>query len=124
MKHHNASILPKFNPEEEGCELGRSIMEELQVPLMQLDEQVSFFIFEKQSNLIMSVVYLNGTQLEKNMVLLQRLVANLHLMTTTRVVFLEQSSEANQLFLFDLFVYCWKNNLLNVLVLFGNFEVS
>lgn len=45
-------------------------------------------------------------------------------MTTTRVVFLEQSSEANQLFLFDLFVYCWKNNLLNVLVLFGNFEVS
>lgn len=124
MKHHNASILTKFNPEQEGCELGRSIMEELQVPLMQLNEQVSFSIFEKQSNLIMSVVYLNGTQLENNMVLLQRLVANLHLMTTTRVVFLEQSSEANQLFLFDLFVYCWKNNLLNVLVLFGNFEVS
>lgn len=76
MKHHNASILTKFNPEQEGCELGRSIMEELQVPLMQLNEQVSFSIFEKQSNLLMSVVYLNGTQLENNIVIIQRLIAN------------------------------------------------
>lgn len=118
MKHHNASA------EQEDFDLERNIMEGLQVPVMQLDEQVSFFIYGKQSNLLMSVVYLDGTQLENNMLLLQRLVANLRLMTTTRVVFLAQSSEANQLFLFNLFVFCWKNNLLNVLVLFENFEVS
>lgn len=124
MKHRNANMSTRSNPEQEDFDLERNIMEDLQVPLMQLDEQVSFFIFGKQSNLIMSVVYLDGSQLENNMVLLQRLVANLRLMTTTRVVFLAQSSEANELFLFDLFVFCWKNNLLNVLVLFENFEVS
>lgn len=124
MKHHNANMSTRSNPDQEDFDLERNIMEDLEVPLMQLDEQVSFFIFGKQSNLIMSVVYLDGSQLENNMVLLQRLVANLRLMTTTRVVFLAQSSEANELFLFDLFVFCWKNNLLNVLVLFENFEVS
>lgn len=124
MKHRNANMSTRSNPEQEDFDLERNIMEDFKVPLMQLDEQVSFFIFGKQSNLIMSVVYLDGSQLENNMVLLQRLVANLRLMTTTRVVFLAQSSEANELFLFDLFVFCWKNNLLNVLVLFENFEVS
>lgn len=124
MKHRNANMSTRSNPEQEDFDLEKNIMEDLEVPLMQLDEQVSFFIFGKQSNLIMSVVYLDGSQLENNMVLLQRLVANLRLMTTTRVVFLAQSSEANELFLFDLFVFCWKNNLLNVLVLFENFEVS
>lgn len=124
MKNHNMSISDSFNSKPEDYCLERNIMEELQVSVIKLDEKVSFFIFGKQSNRILSVVYLDGAKLENNIALLQALVANLHLMTTTRVVFLVQLAEANELFLFDLFVHCWKNNLLNVLVLFENFEVS
>lgn len=123
MKKHNTSISNSFNSESMGYCLGRSIMEELQVPIIQLDEKVSFFIFEKQSNLILSVVHLDGARFENNKALLQALVANLYLQTISRVVFMVQLAEVNGLFLFDLFVYCWKNKLLNVLVLFENFEV-
>ncbi|KAH8417569.1 hypothetical protein KR222_001956, partial [Zaprionus bogoriensis] len=120
MKTHNAS----FPLDQEGYNLERSIMEELQVPVLQLDERVSYFVFGKQSNLILSVVHLVGTKLADHDGLLKALVANLHLMTISRVVFMVQYGEADDVFLFKLFVYCWKNNLLNVIAIFDNFELT
>ncbi|XP_064552859.1 uncharacterized protein LOC135438462 [Drosophila montana] len=99
-------------------------MESLQTPVVQLDEHANYFLYDKHSSLVLSVVYLIGMDLDENESLLNALVTNLRLMTISRVVFMVQIGEANETFLYKLFTYCWKMNLLNVLAVFENYEAT
>ncbi|XP_034484465.1 uncharacterized protein LOC117789542 [Drosophila innubila] len=99
-----------------------SLMDTLETPVMQFDERFSYFLYDKQSSRVLTVVYMADTELQNHEGLLKTLVANLRLMTTTRVVFVVQPGEVNETFLYKLFSHCWKMKLLNVLAVFGDFE--
>jgi len=119
MKNHNASFM--MDPDQAN-NFTWSLMNTLKTPIMQFDERVSYFLYDKQSSRVLSVVYMVATVLEDHEGLLKALVANLRLMTTTRVVFVVQPGEVNEPFLYKLFSHCWKVNLLNVLVVFQDYS--
>ncbi|KAH8388350.1 hypothetical protein KR093_004743, partial [Drosophila rubida] len=118
MRNHNAS----FMMDEPGNNIARSLMEAIATPVLQLDERVSYFLFNKQSNRVLSVVYMLNTDLNVHRGLLKALVANLRFMTTSRVVFVVQRGEVSDMFLYKLFTQCWRLKLLNALVVFEDFE--
>jgi len=120
MKNHNASFMMDQNV---GHIFVRSLMDTLEAPVMQFNERFSYFLYDKQSSRVLTVVYMADTELKNHEGLLKTLVANLRLMTTTRVVFVVQPGEVNETFLYKLFSHCWKMNLLNVLAVFVDFEV-
>ncbi|XP_060647209.1 uncharacterized protein LOC132785232 [Drosophila nasuta] len=120
MKNHNAS----FVMDEQGNDFARSLMEAIETPVLQLDERVSYFLYSKQSNRVLSVVYMINTDLDIHRGLLKALVANLRTMTTSRVVFVVQQGEVDETFLYKLFTQCWRLKLINVLVLFEDFVLT
>ncbi|KAH8312183.1 hypothetical protein KR044_009732, partial [Drosophila immigrans] len=118
MSNHNAS----FAMDELGNSFPRSLMEAIATPLLQLDERVSYFLFDRQSNRVLSVVHLASTDLDVHRGLFKALAANLRFMNTSRVVFVVQAAGVDDMFLYKLFTLCWKLKLLNVLVVFEDFE--
>lgn len=125
MKYHNSRVSEKFLMDQpDGNCFVKSLMESLQTPVVQLDEHANNFLYEKHSSLVLSVVYLIGMDLDENESLLNALVANLRLMTISRVVFMVQLGETNETFLDKLFTYCWKMKLLNVLAVFESYNVN
>ncbi|KAM8707368.1 hypothetical protein ACLKA7_011454 [Drosophila subpalustris] len=121
MNNHNNSFMMDL---ELGQSFVRSLMDTLQTPVMQLDERTSYFLYDKQSSRVLTLVYFQGIELINHEGLLKALVANLRLMTTTRVVFVVQPGEGNETFLYKLFSHCWKVNLLNVLAVFEDYVMT
>ncbi|KAH8247272.1 hypothetical protein KR038_001228 [Drosophila bunnanda] len=101
----------------------KDMMDEVQVPILQLDENVSYFFHNFTSNRLISVVFMSDANLDGNRGLLKALVANLRHMTTSRVIFFIQM-EARSGVLYDLFNDCWRKKLLNVIVLFADHEAT
>ncbi|KAH8337687.1 hypothetical protein KR074_006998 [Drosophila pseudoananassae] len=104
--------------------LPKDIMEELSVPVVQLDEQVTYFFFNNTNNRVISLVLVNNNNVGDHRDLLKALVSNLRHMTTTRVMFLIQMPRASETMLYELFSNCWKMRLLNVMALFGDYELT
>lgn len=124
MKHHNVAVSEKFMaaPFDANCFV-RTLMEDLQAPVMQLDERVNYILYDRQSSRVLSVLYLIGADIDDYERLLRALVVNLSHMTTSRVVFMLQLEEANETLLHKLFNICWQMKLLNVLAIFESFQV-
>uniref|UniRef100_A0A6P4G3T8 Uncharacterized protein LOC108054013 n=1 Tax=Drosophila rhopaloa TaxID=1041015 RepID=A0A6P4G3T8_DRORH len=120
MKNRNFSL-----PEQiwNGSTLAKDIMERVHVPVLQLDEKVSYFLHNSLSRRLVSMVFLSSGNLEEHRGLLTALVLNLRHMTTSRVIFLIQS-EASSEVAYKLFKDCWRKKLLNVMVLFKDYEVE
>ncbi|XP_017139619.1 uncharacterized protein LOC108154037 [Drosophila miranda] len=119
MKNRNATV-----PDQawNGSTLAMELMDELRVPVLQLDENVSYFLHNGIHSRLVTVVYLSSGRLEEHDGLLKALVANLRHMTTSRVIFLMEMEPASEGLLFDIFAHCWKMRVLNVLVLFADHE--
>ncbi|XP_002073421.3 uncharacterized protein LOC6651353 [Drosophila willistoni] len=101
------------------------VLGELQLPVLQLDAKVSYFLHDKMSKNLISLVYLGGWKFEESLQLLNALVANLRHMTTSRVLFLISMELAkDETILYKLFSYCWKMKLLNALALLEDFETT
>ncbi|XP_017128852.1 uncharacterized protein LOC108147075 [Drosophila elegans] len=118
MKNRNFSL-----PEWNGSALAKEIMERLEVPVLQLDEKMSYFLHNKISRSLVSIVLISSGNLEEHRSLLKALVANLRHMTTSRVIFLIQTEASTEL-LNELFRECWQKKLLNVIVLFEDYETT
>ncbi|XP_017046354.1 uncharacterized protein LOC108091590 [Drosophila ficusphila] len=118
MKNRNFSL-----PDQvwNGSSLSKDIMETFEVPVLRLNENVSYFLHNSMNRRLVSIVFVNDTNLDNHIGLLKALVLNLRHMTTSRVIFLIQS-EASTEMLYNLFKYCWRKKLLNVIVLFEDFE--
>uniref|UniRef100_A0A6P4FIK5 Uncharacterized protein LOC108051528 n=1 Tax=Drosophila rhopaloa TaxID=1041015 RepID=A0A6P4FIK5_DRORH len=118
MKNRNFSL-----PEQiwNGSTLAKDIMERVHVPVLQLDEKVSYFLHNSLSRRLVSMVFLSSGNLEEHSGLLTALVQNLRHMTTSRVIFLIQSEVLSKV-AYELFKDCWKKKLLNVMVLFKDYE--
>ncbi|XP_017874499.1 PREDICTED: uncharacterized protein LOC108621591 [Drosophila arizonae] len=121
MKHQNNSEWRDLN---DGQDFVKSLIDHLQTPVIQLDEHVTYFLYDKNSNIILTVALLRGTDFEMNKRLLDSLVKNLRVMTVSRVVFMVQLEQVNEIFLYELFTYCWENRLLNVLAIFEDYELT
>ncbi|EDW16757.1 uncharacterized protein Dmoj_GI22053 [Drosophila mojavensis] len=121
MKHQNNSEWRDLN---DGQDFVKSLIDHLQTPVIQLDERVTYFLYDKNSNIILTVAHLLGTDFEMNKRLLDSLVKNLRVMTVSRVVFMVQLERVNEIFLYELFTYCWENRLLNVLAIFEDYEIT
>jgi len=120
MKNRNFSV-----PDEvwNASTIEMDIMETIEVPVLQLDENMSYFLHNRISRRLLSLVFLSNENLDEHRGLLKGLVGNLRHMTTSRVVFLIQS-EASTDVLYILFRDCWRKKLLNVVVMFKDFEVG
>ncbi|XP_017030352.1 uncharacterized protein Ir94e [Drosophila kikkawai] len=101
--------------------LAKDIMDTVQVPVLQLDENVNYFFHNFTSNRLISMVLMSDVNLDEHRGLLQALVANLRHMTTSRVIFIIEM-EARSAGLYELFKDCWLKKLLNVMVLFADHE--
>ncbi|KPU80581.1 uncharacterized protein Dana_GF27732 [Drosophila ananassae] len=108
----NESTLPKV------------LMEELSVPVVQLDEKITYFVYNNTHNRVISLVLVANENLDDQRDLLKALVLNLRHMTTTRVLFLVKMPADSERMLYELFSNCWKMRLLNVMVLFKDYEVT
>ncbi|KAH8382391.1 hypothetical protein KR009_003308 [Drosophila setifemur] len=100
------------------------LMAELSVPVLQLDEGVSYFIHNNTDCRLVSLVFLGNGILEDHRGLLNALVLNLRHMTTSRVIFLIPKEVANEGILNELFSACWKMRILNVIALFADHEAT
>ncbi|XP_016927029.4 uncharacterized protein Ir94e [Drosophila suzukii] len=120
MKNRNFSV-----PDQvwNASTIEMDIMETIEVPVLQLDENVSYFLHNRISRRLLSLVFLSNENLDEHRGLLKGLVGNLRHMTTSRVVFLIQS-EASTDVLYILFRDCWRKKLLNVVVMFNDFEAT
>nr|XP_016927029.2 uncharacterized protein LOC108007783 [Drosophila suzukii] len=120
MKNRNFSV-----PDQvwNASTIAMDIMETIEVPVLQLDENVSYFLHNRISRRLLSLVFLSNENLDEHGGLLKALVGNLRHMTTSRVIFLIQS-EASSDVLYILFRDCWRKKLLNVVVIFKDFEAT
>ncbi|XP_017072511.2 uncharacterized protein LOC108108826 [Drosophila eugracilis] len=103
--------------------LVKDIMEKVQVPVLQLNENVSYFLHNSISRHLVSLVFISNGNLHEHGGLIQALVANLRHMTTSRVIFLMQTAVSTEV-LYELFRDCWRKKLLNVMVIFEDFETT
>ncbi|XP_020810543.1 uncharacterized protein LOC110185870 [Drosophila serrata] len=120
MRNRNMSVLDQ---EWNSRTLPQDMMDEVQVPILQLDDSVSYFFHNFTNNRLISVVFMRNANLNEQKSLLQALVANLRHMTTSRVIFIIQT-EARSGVLYELFKDCWRMKLLNVIVLFADHETT
>lgn len=104
--------------------LSKNLMNELPVPVVQLDEQITYFVFNNTNNRVISLVLVDNDNMDDLRGLLKALVLNLRHMTTSRVMFLIQVPVASETMLYELFANCWKMRLLNVMVFFADYEVQ
>lgn len=120
MRNKNMSVSDEV---WNGSTLAKDIMDTLQVPVLQLDENVSYFFHSFTNNRLISMVFMSNVNLDEHRSLLQALVGNLRHMTTSRVIFLVQM-DAKSGGLYELFKDCWRKKILNVMVLFADHEVG
>ncbi|XP_033167072.1 uncharacterized protein LOC117145500 [Drosophila mauritiana] len=120
MKNRNFSLSDQV---WNGTSLTKDIMDEVQVPVLRFNENVSYFLHNSISRRLVTLVFMSDANLDEHRGLLTALVANLRHMTTSGVIFLVQS-EASTDFLYELFRNCWRKKLLNVIVVFQDFETT
>ncbi|XP_037953563.1 uncharacterized protein LOC119683775 [Teleopsis dalmanni] len=100
-----------------------AIMTKLQVNVLQMNElSTPLFLKRYVNDNILSVVILDGLFLE-NSVLLQKFLINVREMTTSKVLFLSNEAEVNTEYLTKLFHFCWQSKIINVAVLFADYQV-
>ncbi|KAH8278680.1 hypothetical protein KR018_006859 [Drosophila ironensis] len=104
--------------------LAKDLMEEFSVAVIQLDESVSYFLHNSTNDRLVSVILMENINVHEQMGFLNSLVLNLRHMTTSRVIFLAQTAMTSQTILLGFFGYCWNLKLLNVMVLFNDFETT
>lgn len=120
MKNRNFSLSDQV---WNGTSLTKDVMDEVQVPVLQFNENVSYFLHNSISRRLVTLGFMSDANLDEHRGLLTALVANLRHMTTSRVIFLVQSKASTD-FLYELFRNCWRKKLLNVIVIFQDFEVG
>ncbi|KAH8280979.1 hypothetical protein KR054_006358 [Drosophila jambulina] len=120
MSNKNMSVK---DPVWNSSSLAKDIMDTVQVPVLQLDEDVSYFFHNSTNSRLISLVFMSNANLEEHRGLLKALVANLRHMTTSRVIFYVQM-ESRSAGLYELFKDCWRKKLLNVIVLFADHETT
>nr|NP_001097885.2 ionotropic receptor 94e [Drosophila melanogaster]AAF56134.4 ionotropic receptor 94e [Drosophila melanogaster] len=120
MKNRNFSLSDQV---WNGTSLTKDVMDEVQVPVLQFNENVSYFLHNSISRRLVTLGFMSDANLDEHRGLLTALVANLRHMTTSRVIFLVQSKASTD-FLYELFRNCWRKKLLNVIVIFQDFETT
>ncbi|XP_030370348.1 uncharacterized protein LOC115620968 [Scaptodrosophila lebanonensis] len=124
LKNMNATISTNFTRMEDNSHFVKDIMDQIGVPLIQLNERVSFYLKNNHRTDLLTMVYLSSMNLMDHDGLLKALVGDLRHMTSSRVLFLVELEKEDYMFLFKLFELCWRQQLLNVVAMFADHQAT
>lgn len=129
MVNKNSTIAKEFlsapNDEQNTGEekhLGFEIMKGLQIPIVQLNELTTFYLKQKFSERMLTVVNV-GSRLDQHNGLLKNLILNLRHMSTSNIIFLINNESVDDSLLTQLFSLCWNLKIINAVAVFADFQV-